>query len=66
MKWTKHDQITIVSDCGRYSICSIGYPGGRFFEVWRTRKHEDGPHLVAHNVADSKEARRLAAEDARG
>lgn len=47
MNWRKHDAYAIVSECGRYRICSIGYNGGRAFEVWQTRKHEDGPHLLA-------------------
>ncbi len=65
LKWKKHDNYAIKSDCGRYSICSIGFNGGRFFEVWRTRAHESGPHLVAHNIADAKEARKLAEADSR-
>lgn len=61
MKWWKHDGSAIVSEDGRYSICKLGAA----FEVWRTRKHEEGPHLVATNIADAQEARKLAEDDSR-
>ena len=64
MKWVKHDSAAIVSDDGCYSIARTGGDSGRF-EVWRTRKHEAGPHLVAHNIATAAEARKLAEADAR-
>lgn len=66
MEWVKHDGYAIKSKDGRYSIASIGLNGGRCFEVWRTRLHEQGPKLVALNIADAKQARRIALEDANG
>ena len=65
VKWVKHDNYSIVSEDGCYSIARIGGQAGQCFEVYRTRKHPDGVHLVAHNIADAKEARRLAEADAR-
>lgn len=65
MKWVKHDGYAIVSDDGCYSIAKIGGKGGQCYEVWRTRAHKEGPHLVAHNVATSAQARKLAEADAR-
>ena len=65
MKWIKHDNYAIKSECGRYSVCKIGFKNGHFYEAWRTRAHKDGPHLIAHNIADAKEARRLAEADDR-
>lgn len=59
VRWKKHDDYAIVSDDGRYSICRIG----EAFEVWRTRQHDEGPHLVATNLPDSQEARKLAEAD---
>lgn len=61
MNWRKHDAYAIVSECGRYSICSIGYNGGRAFEAWRTRAHAEGPHLISTNL-ESAEAARAACE----
>lgn len=53
-----------LSDCGRYSVCRIGGPV-TFYEAWRTRQHEDGPHLIATNLATSAEARQIAEGDDR-
>ena len=65
MRWKKHDAYAIKSEDERYSICSIGFNGSRCYEVWRTRLHEAGPHLVAHNIATAAEARKLAEADSR-
>ena len=61
MKWRKHDGSAIVSEDGRYAIARLGAA----YEVWRTRKHEEGPHLCATNIGDAQEARRLAEADSR-
>jgi hypothetical protein len=62
MKWVKHDSAAIVSDDGRYSVCQIGGKDG-FFEAWRTRKHEDGPHLISTNLPDAQAARKACVDD---
>ena len=63
MKWTRKDKYAEVSDCGRYSVAAYGTGTRWMFEGWRTRKHEEGPHLVCANVT-AEEARRLCEEDA--
>jgi hypothetical protein len=55
-----------LSGCGRYSVARIGCKSGQFFESWRTRKHEDGPHLISTNLPTSQAAREAAEEDDRG
>ena len=65
MQWVRHDKYAEVSDDGRYSIAAIGTGRGYFFEGYRTRRHEDGLHLVCTNVT-AEEARRLCEEDANG
>lgn len=35
---------------------------GRFYEAWRSRAHEEGPHLIATNLPSAEEARRLCEE----
>ena len=54
-----------LSECGRFSVCRIGFGDGHFFEAWRTRSHEDGPHLIATNLPTSQAARDAAEEDDR-
>lgn len=63
MKWSRASEYALVSDCGMYSVAKIGTENGRIYETWRTRKHPDGPHLVAVNLATSAEARKLAEQD---
>jgi hypothetical protein len=63
MKWKKHDSAAIVSEDGCYSIAKIGGSGGYRYEVYRTRRHPEGVHLVAHNIATPAEARKLAQAD---
>lgn len=68
MKWRKHDDSALVSDCGFYSVTRIGYQNesgqkGGFYEAWRRRAHPDGPHLIASNLATSAEARHLCERD---
>ena len=64
MRWKRHDDYALVSDCGFYSVCKIGGKDGVAYEVYRTRAHPEGPHLVAHNLETATEAKRLAGEDA--
>ena len=66
MKWQKTNASAYaqVSECGRYSVCRIGIAGGQFYEAWRTRQHEDGPHLVDTNLPTSQAAREAAEQDA--
>ena len=65
MNWRKTGALEYaqVSECGRYSVCRIGIADGQFYEAWRTRKHEDGPHLIATNLPTSQAAREVAEED---
>lgn len=65
MKWnpTGLAAYSQLSLCGRYSVCRIGNGPGMFYELWRTRAHEDGPHLVATNLPDSDAARAMADAD---
>ena len=65
MKWKKHDDYALVSECGCYTVAKIGGKDGHRYEVWRSRKHPEGVHLVAHNIATSIEARKLAEADSR-
>ena len=62
MKWVKASNYAIQSEDGRYSVCQIGGSEG-FYEAWRTRKHEDGPHLISTNLPDAQEARKACLED---
>lgn len=64
MKWRKpknqsaiNAQYAEVSDDARYSVCQIGTK----FEAWRTRVHDEGPHLVMTNI-DTRAAARAACE----
>jgi hypothetical protein len=63
MKWTKHDDYALVSDCGRYSVAKIGGKDGVAYEVWRRRTHPAGPGLVEHGIIDSRQARKIAERD---
>ena len=54
-----------VSECGRFSVCRIGFGDGHRFEAWRTRAHPDGPHLIATNLPTSQAARDAAGKDDR-
>jgi hypothetical protein len=64
MNWLKPaDPYHQYSEDGRYSVCRIGFNGGAFYETWRTRKHEDGPHLVITNLPTSADARVAAEAD---
>ena len=53
------------SEDGRYSVCRIVLRSGAMFEAWRTRAHEDGPHLISTNLPTSQAARTVAEEDDR-
>jgi hypothetical protein len=64
MRWKRHDDYALVSDCGGYSVAKIGGKDGVRYEVYRTRAHPEGVHLVAHNLETATEAKRLAGEDA--
>ena len=63
MKWKRHDDYALVSECGWYSVAKIGGKDGHRYEVWRRREHPEGVHLVAHNLATAAEAKKLARED---
>ena len=63
MQWRRHDRYAEVSEDGRYSVAAFRTGDGWKFEGYRTRKHEDGLHLVCTNVS-ADEARRLCEEDA--
>jgi len=65
MKWKKWDAYSIISECRRYSVCQIGGSDG-FYEAWRTRQHDDGPHLISTNLPDAQAARRACVEDSAG
>jgi hypothetical protein len=60
MNWKKHDDYAIKSEDGRYSICSVGIKGGRVYEVYRTRSHENGLGLIATRITDAQQARDIA------
>ena len=69
MKWAKPkpgpgcaEAYAQLSACGRYSVAKIGFVGGAFYESWQTRKHAEGPHLIATNLPTAAEARRLCEE----
>ena len=64
MKWVKQSDYALLSDCGGYSVAKIGGKDGVRYEVYRTRAHPEGVHLVAHNLETATEAKRLAGEDA--
>lgn len=64
MQWVRHDKYAEVSEDGRYSVAAYGTGSGWKFEGWRTRKHEEGTHLVCANTT-ADEARQLCEEDAR-
>lgn len=66
MKWQRKSKFAEQSDTAMYSVCAIafGSPGGGFFEAWRTRRHPEGPHLIATNLKTASEARKLCIEDA--
>ena len=66
MRWKRHDDYALVSDCGCYSVAKIGGKDGHRYEVYRTRAHPEGVHLVAHNLETAAEAKKLALDDARG
>lgn len=68
MNWNRVDKYAERSDCGRYSICAIGFEGGNggFFEGWRSRTHPEGVHLVATNLKTAAEARSLCEQDNQG
>jgi hypothetical protein len=63
MRWVKHDDYALVSECGFYSVAKIGGKDGVRYEVYRTRAHPEGVHLVAHNLETAAEAKKLAFED---
>jgi hypothetical protein len=67
VNWNRVDKYAERSECGRYSICAIGFEGGNggFFEGWRSRKHAEGVHLVATNLKTAAEARELCEQDSR-
>jgi hypothetical protein len=67
VNWTRVDKYAEKSECGCYAICAIGFEGnaGGFFEVWQTRQHKDGSHLVATNLKTAAEARELCEQDSR-
>ena len=60
MNWQKPARYAQVSTCGRYSVAKIGFNGGACYELWQTRAHPEGSHLVATNLKSSQEARELA------
>lgn len=64
MNWNRASKYAEKSECGRYSICAIGFEGsaGGFFEVWQTRQHKDGSHLVATNLRTAADGRQIAEE----
>ena len=60
MKWKKHDDNAIVSDCGCYSVTKIG----AYYEAWRRRAHPDGPKMLDTHIETSADARKLCERDA--
>ena len=64
MNWQKPTRYAQVSTCGRYSVAKIGFNGGACYEAWRTRAHDEGPHLVSHNLTTADAARQACEDDA--
>ena len=63
MNWQPPARYAQVSEDGRYSICRVGIGDEQFVEAWRTRKHQEGPHLVSTNLKSAQDARNACEAD---
>jgi hypothetical protein len=68
MNWVEFRDHAWRSDCGRYEVdgvvlCDERGPR-RYYEVRRTRQHQEGPHLVSTCVPTANLAKDYAEQDA--
>jgi hypothetical protein len=64
MNWHPPAKYHQLSMCGHYSVAKVGNGEGFKYELWRTRAHPHGPHLIAVNLPTAAAAKAVCEQDA--